>query len=121
MLMEDPITGVAVFAALIAVVVVGRFALALFRRAKPARKSPRDPALVPVLSALKDLDDEELQAVGRALKRLPADDQRVADAVQPLAAALLDWRSTFDEAARREFLDLARTLVAGYDRPHRPA
>lgn len=112
MLIEDPISGLAVLAALIALVVIARFMLAPVIR----RVNRPEPPLAPVLQALRDLDDEEMLAIGRKLGRLPSADRRVQAAAQPLASALLDWRSTFDEAARREFLDLASGLLSGYER-----
>ena len=104
-------------AALIAFAAVGRVVLAPF----VGRSRAADTPLAPILQALRDLDDDDMLAMGRKLGRLPSGDSQVRAAVQPLAAALLDWRSTFDDAARREFLDLASALVSGYDRPRRSA
>ena len=113
-ILEDPYVGLAVLAVLIAGTMVARFVLSPVL----SRRTRGEPPQAPVLQALRDLDDEELLAMGRELGRLPARDRRVAAAAQPLAVTLLDWRSTFDEAARREFLDLATTLLSGYDRSH---
>ena len=116
-LLEDPITGLIVLTVLIAAVFVARIVLSPVLN----RIQTPEPPLKPVLQALRDLDDEEMLAVGRKLGRLPARDRRVRAAAQPLASALLDWRSTFDDAARREFLDLASDLLSGYDPGRRTA
>ena len=109
-ILEDPYVGLAVLAALIACVAVAQFVL------PPLLVQRKTPPLAPVLQALSDLDDEEMLVMGRKLGRLPARDRRVSAAAQPLAAALLEWRATFDDAARREFLELASALVSGVER-----
>lgn len=109
MLIEDPATGLAILAALIAVAVVGRWLLAPFRKSR-AKEQPLDV----VLNALADLDDDEMQRIGDRLDRLPRRDRVVNAAARQLAEPLAEWCTTFDARARERFLDLANTFLADY-------
>ena len=121
MILEDPYVGTAVLAALVAFATAWRALVApLFRRLR-SRFSASEPPIEVVIAALSVIDDDELQAVGRRLDLLPRKGRKVDAAARALAGHLVDWRATFDEGARRAFLDLAHDLVTEYDGRAGPA
>lgn len=115
MILEDPYVGAAVLAALVAFATGWRMLVApLIARLKRPFSASEAPIEV-VIAALSDIDDDELQAAGRRLNRLPRKGRKVDAAARALAGHLVDWRATFDDGARRAFLDLAHDLVTEYD------
>ncbi len=114
MIFEDLSTGLTVLAGLLALIAVCRgVTWAMPNRRDVIRESPMDV----VVDVLKDVDDVELQSLAPRLDRLPR--RQTEAAARVLARHLVDWNSGFDDRARQAFVDLAKTLIASYDRPNR--